>query len=121
MYRITKDRRFYMMIVRVNEAEKKEMLEGVFRENLAWGEKNHLVKFTILKNSEIPQHSHQNEQTGYLLRGRLLLAVDGREYIMTPGDSWSIPSNTSHGAKALEEVEIIEAFSPPREDYLKSR
>lgn len=108
-----------MNILRAGETEKKEMLRGVYRENLAWGERNHLVKFTILKNSEIPPHSHDNEQTGYLLRGKLLLIISGNEFYMNPGDSWSIPSNTEHGAKAIEEVEILEAFSPPRKDYLR--
>jgi quercetin dioxygenase-like cupin family protein len=38
-----------------------------------------------------------------------------------PGDSWSIPGGTQHGAAILQDSVAIEVFSPVREDYLPRR
>lgn len=95
-----------------------QIREGVWRQNLAWGERTHLVKFFLDKGSTIPVHSHNEEQTGYLISGRMIFNIDGAEYSVDAGDSWSIEGGTPHGVKVLEDCLVIETFSPPRKDYL---
>lgn len=95
------------------------LLKGVRLKNLIHGEKTHLTKVLIEKSAVIPLHKHDNEQTGYLLSGKLRFFSGEQEYVVLPGDSWSFPGNMPHGAEGLEESIVLECFSPVREDYLK--
>ena len=107
------------MIVRNNKKGIVKMLEGVSRQNLAVGEKTHMVKFFFDKGSTVPVHSHDHEQTGYLLKGKIILTIDGIKHELGEGDSWSIPGNINHGAEPLEDSVVFEVFSPLRDDYLE--
>ena len=40
------------------------------------------------------------------------------DVILTVGDSYAIPDNTSHSFEVLEEGEVVDVFTPHREDYL---
>ncbi len=95
------------------------MLEGVRRKNLVHGDKTILCKFELDKGAELPLHSHPFEQTGYLLAGKMLFSIDGNEHEMKAGDSWCIKADVKHGVKVLEDVSLIELFSPVRDDFLK--
>jgi quercetin dioxygenase-like cupin family protein len=106
------------MVIKDNKKGIVEMLDGVSRQNLAVGEKTHMVKFFLDKGSSVPVHSHAQEQTGYLVKGKIVLTIDRIKHELCEGDCWSIPGNISHGAEPLEYSVIVEVFSPIREDYL---
>ena len=106
------------MVIKKREDGLVRMLEGVTRQNLAMGEKTHMVKFFFGKGSVVPVHSHSQEQTGYLIKGKIVLTIDGVEHEIDEGDSWSIGGNISHGAAMTEDSVAVEVFSPPRDDYL---
>lgn len=91
---------------------------GIERKTLVHGERTLLTEFLLKKGSRLPQHAHPYEQTGYLVNGRILLAIGSEENDVMPGDSWCIPSGVEHGAEILEDSVAIEVFSPVREDYL---
>jgi hypothetical protein len=38
-----------------------------------------------------------------------------------PGRFFIIPSNVGHAAEVLEDTQVIDVFSPPREDWLRGR
>jgi quercetin dioxygenase-like cupin family protein len=76
-----------------------------------------LCYFTLKKNSEIPIHSHKEHQIGYVLSGKLKFLTDNGEFIVVKGDSYLFDSNERHGAKILEDSEVIDIFSPARNDY----
>ena len=63
-------------------------------------------------------HSHDQEQTGYLISGSLRLTIDAESFTVEPGDSWCIPGNVIHGAEILSDAVAIEVFAPIRADYL---
>jgi len=94
-----------------------EMFDGVKRQSLIWGERTHMVKFLLQKGKEIPLHTHQHEQTGYLLGGRMVMQINGKDYELAEGDSWSIKSMVPHGVRVLDDCTVLEVFSPVREDY----
>jgi len=96
----------------------KVALEGVSFRTAVWGDKTSLHEFRLLKNSIVPDHRHPHEQTGYLISGKMLFNIAGEKILAEPGDSWSIPSNMSHGVEVLEDSIVIEVFSPVRQDYL---
>ncbi|MCD7900762.1 MAG: cupin domain-containing protein [Bacteroides sp.] len=56
------------------------------------------------KAEETPMHynSHNGQEFNYVLEGRLLLSIDGRELILNEGDSIYFNSTLSHGMKALD-------------------
>ncbi|MBN2051086.1 MAG: cupin domain-containing protein [Spirochaetales bacterium] len=92
--------------------------EGILRKTTVYGEKTLLCSFLLSRGAEIPVHHHPYEQTGFMISGRMIFRIDGKETTVEPGDSWSIPSDAPHGAQVLEDSEVIEVFSPAREDYL---
>ncbi|MCA9977929.1 MAG: cupin domain-containing protein [Anaerolineales bacterium] len=96
----------------------KELLPGVHLKTLVYGDKSLLSQFWFEKGAKIPTHQHPQEQTGYLISGRLAFIVAGEAIVAEAGDSWSIPGDVPHSADVLEEAIVIEVFSPVREDYL---
>jgi quercetin dioxygenase-like cupin family protein len=93
-------------------------LTGIERKTLVHGDKTLMTEFVLRKGAVLPRHAHPHEQTGYLVRGRILLSVGTEEHDAKVGDSWCIPGGVEHGATALEDALAIEVFSPVRQDYL---
>lgn len=95
-----------------------EVLEGIRRKTLVYGEKTLMVEFLLDEGARLPQHAHPHEQTGYLVRGRMRLTIAGNARELRAGDSWCIGKGVEHGAEVIEESVAVEVFSPVREDYL---
>ena len=106
-----------MMIVKNKSKQSVTAIAGVGRKTLAVGEKGLLVEFVLEAGANLPPHTHPHEQIGYLVSGALDFIIDGQVYSAQPGDSWAIPGNVEHAAKALETSVAIEVFVPVREDY----
>jgi len=100
------------------KTEYRVALEGVSFKTLVHGSKTLLSEFKLKEGSIVPIHSHPNEQTGYMVSGRMKFHIEDQEFIAEPGDSWNIPLNVEHGVDVLEDSTVIEVFSPVREDYL---
>jgi quercetin dioxygenase-like cupin family protein len=92
-------------------------LAGIQRKTLVDGGRTQLVEFKLATGAVIPPHHHPQEQTGYLVSGRLVLTIAGVDYEMRPGASWTIPGDVEHQAKILDDSVAIEIFSPVRRDY----
>lgn len=50
-------------------------------------------------------YRHEGEEWLHVLSGRLLLRLDGREYVLTPGDSAHFDASESHRLEALDDVD----------------
>jgi quercetin dioxygenase-like cupin family protein len=72
--------------------------------------------FIKLEHGEVTDHTHENEQIGYVLRGEIEITVEGLCAVLRPGDGYIIPANVRHGFRvvSLEPVEYVEVFSPPK-------
>jgi len=70
------------------------------------------------KGKILPAHKHPQEQTGYLVSGKIILTIGEEEFEVHPGDSWVIPGNVEHWAKVIEDSVAVEVFALVREDYL---
>lgn len=95
------------------------VLEGIDIKTIVHGQATLMTEFRLAKDSALPEHAHEQEQTGYLVNGRIRLFIEGASQVMRPGDSWTIPSNVRHRAEILEDSTALEVFSPCRGDYLK--
>ncbi|MFX0047359.1 MAG: cupin domain-containing protein [Candidatus Hermodarchaeota archaeon] len=94
-----------------------EALPGIFRKTLIYNENMMLCYFFLEENSKVPLHSHKEHQIGYVIRGKLHFFTENEEFVAQEGDSYVFESNEKHGAKILEDSEVIDVFSPSREDY----
>ena len=100
-----------------NSIESIEVLNGIFRKTLVYNDTVMLCLFTLNKDAEIPLHNHEAHQIGYILKGEVKFFTENDEFIAKGGDSYVFGSHEKHGAKILEDAEIIEVFSPSRDDY----
>jgi len=93
-------------------------LPGIRQKTLVFGERTLMTEFLLSKDATLPDHAHPHEQTGYLVKGHIVLRIGETEHDTVPGDSWCIPADVVHGARIVEDSVAIEVFSPVREDYL---
>ena len=93
--------------------------DGIGIKTLIYGEGTLMSKFQLAGGSKLPNHKHPHEQTGYLLKGKMVLHVGGESRELSPGDSWCVPGGVEHRADVIEDSEAIEVFAPVREDYKK--
>jgi quercetin dioxygenase-like cupin family protein len=77
--------------------------------------------FEWKKGSLLPRHTHPQEQTGYLVSGRIRLSIGDETFEVEPGDSWCVPGDVVHGAEILADSIAVEVFSPVREDYMPAQ
>lgn len=99
----------------------KRVFKGVSLDSLAVGEKSMVTKMNYVKGNFATTHQHPHEQCGYVISGqyRLIVETDPRiDAILTAGDSYAIPGNTPHSFEVLEGGEVVDVFTPQREDYL---
>jgi quercetin dioxygenase-like cupin family protein len=106
------------MIRKATERGFEPALPGIERKTLAYGDLTLMTEFRMRKGSRLPKHAHPQEQTGYLVSGRVRLTIGRSSVEARPGDSWSIPGGMKHQAEILEDSVAIEVFSPVRADYL---
>lgn len=99
----------------------KKTFKGVNLDSLAVGEKSMVTKMNYVKGNFADLHTHPHEQCGYVISGkyRLIVECDERiDVIMHPGDTYAIPGDTPHSFEVLEGGEVVDVFTPHREDYL---
>ncbi len=94
-----------------------EMLAGVTRRTLGWGDRMLLAEITLREGSLVPPHSHHHEQIGYLMKGQLEFTIGGGKTVVSAGDGYTIAGGVTHSALALVDSVAIEVFSPVREEY----
>lgn len=92
-------------------------MDGIRRKTLVFGDNMLLTEFRLEGGKTLTMHRHPQEQTGYLVSGHIVLTIGSEPHDLSPGDSWSIPGSTEHGAVVLEDSIAVEVFSPVREDY----
>ena len=108
-------------IVVKREDALKRVFKGVSLDSLAVGEKSMVTKMNYVKGNYATTHHHPHEQCGYVISGqyRLIVETEPRiDVILTAGDSYAIPGNTPHSFEVLEGGEVVDVFTPQREDYL---
>jgi quercetin dioxygenase-like cupin family protein len=84
------------------------------------GETMTLARFRLRKGTVVEQHQHASEQIATLLRGRMrFVLAGGDEHVVSAGETIVLPPNVPHAAEALEDCEVLDTFSPVREDWIR--
>ena len=109
-----------MKIVRREDAPTLETVEGRHGEILMSGEKCMMMINTIKPGIPTPPHSHHHEQIGFLIEGKGILYIDGETQELEAQATFLVPPHAAHNFDAIGDkpAVLIEAFAPPREDYL---
>ena len=92
---------------------------GVYRQVLADHGELMVVRFSFTESgAKGALHSHPHVQSTYVESGRFQFSIDGEEFEIGPGDSFVIPANAQHGCICVEPGELIDCFTPRRDDFL---
>ncbi|MCD8148506.1 MAG: cupin domain-containing protein [Clostridiales bacterium] len=95
-----------------------KVFKGVSLDSLAAGEKSQVTKMNYVSGNYASPHRHPHEQCGYVISGKYELTIGDDRYELSSGDSYAIPGNQVHSFRVIEPGEVIDLFTPPREDYL---
>ncbi|MBI2460557.1 MAG: cupin domain-containing protein [Candidatus Rokubacteria bacterium] len=98
-----------------------KVAEGITRK-MVTGERLSFVLWRFAAGLHVPAHRHPNEQIAYMIRGKMEFRLgDERRTLSRPGEILLVPANVEHEAWFPEETEVVDVFSPPREDFLTGR
>ena len=91
---------------------------GVSRKFLGYDNQIMMVKVKFEKSDIGSPHQHFHTQATYCISGKFEFEIDGEKRIVEAGDGVYIEPNLLHSAVCLEAGELIDTFSPVREDFL---
>ncbi len=91
--------------------------QGLRRQVMSYSPSIMLVRHTMVKGWVGARHSHPHEQLVYIVRGRIRFQHPGGTFDVGPGNSFLVPGNVEHQASALEDSEVLDVFTPMRQDY----
>jgi quercetin dioxygenase-like cupin family protein len=68
--------------------------------------------------SHVPEHAHENEQLGMVLKGEVEFRVGEETARLGPGGTWCIPANVPHEVRVGPAgAVVIDIFAPGRDDW----
>ncbi|PQJ79732.1 cupin domain-containing protein [Polaribacter porphyrae] len=91
---------------------------GVSRKFLGYDNQIMMVSVKFDKGALGSPHQHFHTQATYVVSGKFEFEIDGVKQIVEAGDGVYIEPNLLHSAICLEEGQLIDTFSPVREDFL---
>jgi len=94
---------------------------GLSRQVLAYTENLMLVRHLMEKGWRGARHRHPHEQLVYVVRGHIEFTGGDRTFNARAGDSFVVPGGIEHQASAVEESEVLDVFTPFRNDYAVNR
>lgn len=75
----------------------------------------------IEPNVLVPEHRHENEQVGFVVRGSITMTIAGESRKVNVGETYTIASNVPHSGKSGSDgVTVVDVFAPVREDWKKA-
>ena len=90
---------------------------GMVRQVLAYNPQLMLVRHQFTKGWVGARHSHPHHQVVYIVRGHILFEAEGKKWDLRTGDSVVVDGKLDHQASAIEDSEVLDIFTPYREDY----
>lgn len=90
---------------------------GMLRQVLAYNPHLMLVRHQFEKGWIGARHSHPHHQLVYVVSGHIRFEAEGRSWELLSGDSIVVNGTVEHQASALERSEVLDVFTPFREDY----
>ena len=95
-----------------------EQVTPLIRRRIVTGEKEMIVFWRMKAGAHAAAHRHPHEQVFFMLSGKMEFRLGGEKRTCGPGEAGVIPGGVEHEAWFTEDTEVIDVFSPPREDFL---
>ena len=99
----------------IKDLKRKERMPG-FHGRILHGSDFTWVYWEIDKGSSLPEHNHINEQLMHVIKGKFEFTINGKKHLCEEGSTFQIPPNIPHSGKAITSCEIMDVFSPKRDD-----
>ena len=90
---------------------------GMVRQVLAHNDRLMLVRHFFDAGWAGARHSHPHDQLVYVVKGSIRVDVGGRAFDVRAGGSFVVNGGVEHQAWATEAAEVLDVFTPIREDY----
>jgi quercetin dioxygenase-like cupin family protein len=91
---------------------------GIDRVTLTYDTDTMMCWFYLEKGSKLEMHQHIQSQNGIVMKGRInFIKGDGEVLELKAGDAYYFSPNDPHGSEILEDTELLECFTPSRDDY----
>ena len=102
---------------RWDDVPTEQLAPGIRRRYLT-AERMTLARFSLSRGAIVPAHAHDNEQVSYVVSGAVRFLVAGEEIVVRTGEALQIPSWAEHSLTVIEDAEVIDVFSPVRQDWI---
>ena len=97
-----------------------EQLTPLISRQTIHGDTMTIARIRLRKGAHVERHEHVNEQVATLLQGKMRFVLgDGEEHVVSAGETIVLPPNVPHSADVLEDSDVLDAFSPVREDWIR--
>lgn len=93
---------------------------GVTRQFIGFDSSIMMLKVTFQQGARGEMHSHPHAQTTYVVSGLFEFTIGDDTRLVGPGDGLFMEPDVSHSCVCLEKGELIDVFSPVREDFLET-
>jgi quercetin dioxygenase-like cupin family protein len=93
---------------------------GLRRQIMSFSPSMMLVRHRMAKGWVGTRHAHPHEQMVYVVSGHITFEHPGGRFDALAGDSFLVPGNVEHQASAHEDSEVLDIFTPRRDDYMPS-
>ena len=100
----------------IKTLKSKELMPG-YHGKMVHGQQLTWAFWTVEQGAEVPEHQHPHEQIMHVIKGEFEFSLNNQTKIYTAGDLVLIPSNSPHSGKAITPCELMDVFSPVREEY----
>jgi quercetin dioxygenase-like cupin family protein len=91
---------------------------GIDRVTLTCDTDTMMCYFYLEEGAKLELHKHIQSQSGMVMKGRInFIKGDGEVLELKAGDTYYFASNDPHGSDVFEETELLECFTPARDDY----
>ena len=100
----------------IKTLKSKELMPG-YHGKMVHGQQLTWAFWTVEQGAEVPEHQHPHEQIMHVIKGEFEFSLNNQTKIYTEGDIVLIPSNSPHSGKAITPCELMDVFSPVREEY----
>jgi quercetin dioxygenase-like cupin family protein len=107
------------IFVRDAEAPWTDLGGGVKRKILTYDAGVMMVRVVFGKGAVGAPHHHPHIQCTLVASGRFEVTIGERRAVLAAGDSFIVPTDVVHSVVALEAGELVDTFTPLREDFLQ--
>jgi quercetin dioxygenase-like cupin family protein len=99
------------------ERPSKKFAPGL-RSRTFWGEKMLTALVDLEAETDLPSHSHPNEQISIILQGELEVTIAGETKTLSQGELFIVPPGVEHSVRTgSKQVQVMDVFSPVREEF----